>query len=132
MNLNDKIEKIIREYPQWSRVERSRMHELIEEIMNHVRDGGGNAFVQKWCDQNLGPRMEKVTSSSKSLRAKYKSGGDPRPTRASRFEIFRRIARVLAERKNDPSIITKLEEIISRNDLRAAEEFITKTGGYRR
>lgn len=74
-----------------------------------------------------------MKKDTKALRAKYKGrGDDPRPTMASRFEIFRRIARVLAERKNDPSIITKLEEIITRNDYRAAEEFIAKTGGYRR
>lgn len=53
MNLPEKIEAIIRAWPQWSRAERAKMPQLVDEILDHCRNGTGNAFIKKWCDRNL-------------------------------------------------------------------------------
>ncbi len=49
----ERVEAIILAWPQWSPAERRRMEEIVEEIMDHVRHGGGNAFVREWCKRNL-------------------------------------------------------------------------------
>jgi hypothetical protein len=57
MNLPERIETVIREWPQWSPAERAKMPQLIEEIMDHVRNGTGNGFVRSWCNRVLVPRI---------------------------------------------------------------------------
>ena len=54
----ERAERIIREWPQWSRVERSRMDDLVEEILDHCRNGTGNTFIREWCRRVLAPKME--------------------------------------------------------------------------
>jgi hypothetical protein len=51
--LADRIEQRIREWPDWSRGERRIMDAIVEEIMEHVRDGTGNTFIRNWCDRYL-------------------------------------------------------------------------------
>lgn len=53
MNLPERIEKIIREWPAWSRAERAKMPELVEEILDHCRNGTGNGFIRRWCENAL-------------------------------------------------------------------------------
>jgi hypothetical protein len=53
MNLPERIEKIIREWKGWSRAERAKMDDIVEEIIDHCRNGTGNGFVKTWCDRNL-------------------------------------------------------------------------------
>ena len=57
-NLPERIADIIRAWPQWSRRERSRMEsDLIPEILDHCRNGTGNAFIASWCDRILSPAL---------------------------------------------------------------------------
>jgi hypothetical protein len=51
--LTDRIEQTLRQWPQWSPAERATMDAIGEEILAHVRDGGGNRFLAQWCDRNL-------------------------------------------------------------------------------
>ena len=55
--LPERIEKIVREWPQWSRAERAKMPELVEEIMDHCRNGTGNGFIRSWCQRVLAPKL---------------------------------------------------------------------------
>jgi hypothetical protein len=57
MNLPERIEKVVRDWPQWSRAERAKMPQLVEEILDHVRNGTGNRFVREWCNRVLVPRV---------------------------------------------------------------------------
>ena len=59
LTLPQRIEKVIRDWPQWSRAERRRMDELVEEILTYCRSGKGNAFVQSWFDTVLTPALER-------------------------------------------------------------------------
>jgi hypothetical protein len=56
--LHEKCERIIRKWSQWSRAERRKMDDIVTEIMDHVINGGGNAFVVKWCEDVLTPALE--------------------------------------------------------------------------
>lgn len=51
--MNERIEAIVRAWPQWSRRERARMDKLVEEVLDHCRNGTGNAFIAAWCDRFL-------------------------------------------------------------------------------
>jgi hypothetical protein len=53
MQLTDRIEAIIRAWPQWSPAEQRQMDAIVAEILAHVRQGTGNRFVQEWCTRNL-------------------------------------------------------------------------------
>ncbi len=63
MNLPEKIEAIIRAWPQWSRAERAKMDEVVEEILDHVKNGTGNGFIRSWCNRVLAPKMPGVILS---------------------------------------------------------------------
>lgn len=51
--MNERIEAAVRAWPQWSRAERRRMNEVVDEVLQHCRDGQGNAFIRQWCERNL-------------------------------------------------------------------------------
>src|SRR5262245_6723120 len=51
--LHQKIEHYIRTWPQWSPAEHRHMDRIVDEIMTHVKEGGGNKFVQEWTKRNL-------------------------------------------------------------------------------
>lgn len=53
MNLPEKIEAVVRAWPQWSRAERRNLQPIIDEIISHCADGTGNPFIQRWCELNL-------------------------------------------------------------------------------
>lgn len=58
MKLNEKCERVIRGWSQWSAAERLRMDDVVEEIMDHVRNGGGNPFVASWVNRVLLPAID--------------------------------------------------------------------------
>lgn len=60
LNLPDRIEQAVREWPNWSPAERRRMDEVVEEVLDHCRSGTGNRFVAEWCNRVLGEGLEKV------------------------------------------------------------------------
>lgn len=45
------VEKTVREWPQWSRAEQSRIDEIVSEVLDHVCNGAGNPFIREWCDK---------------------------------------------------------------------------------
>lgn len=49
-NLPDRVADRVRAYPQWSPAERRRMDEIVEEVLDHMRDGTGNAFIRRFVD----------------------------------------------------------------------------------
>lgn len=51
--MNEKIEAIVRAWPQWSRHEVTKLDAITEEILDHCRNGTGNGFIRKWCEYNL-------------------------------------------------------------------------------
>jgi hypothetical protein len=51
----ERIERIVRAWPQWSRAERARMEDVVAEVLDHARAGTGNAFIRRWCQFNLTP-----------------------------------------------------------------------------
>lgn len=53
MNINDRIAAVVRAWPEWSRAERRGLDTITEEILDHCRNGCGNAFIREWCDRNL-------------------------------------------------------------------------------
>ena len=53
MKIDERITAVIRAWPEWSRTERRRMDEIVEEILEHCRSGNGNAFVREWCERYL-------------------------------------------------------------------------------
>ena len=53
MDFTSRIVRAIREYSQWSRHERAHLDAIIDEILDHCRNGTGNKFIQKWCEFNL-------------------------------------------------------------------------------
>jgi hypothetical protein len=50
---NERIEAIVRAWPQWSHAERRRMDEIVQEVLSHCRDGQGNQFIREWCEKFL-------------------------------------------------------------------------------
>lgn len=57
-NLPDKVERIVREWPQWSRAERSRMEDVVEDVLRHMRDGCGCTFTREFCNRVVKPKLD--------------------------------------------------------------------------
>lgn len=53
MTFPERIERLVRQWPDWSRAERRRMDEIVREVLTHCADGQGNPFVRAWCDRVL-------------------------------------------------------------------------------
>lgn len=51
MNRADRIEKIVRDWDQWSRAERERIEDVVAEVLDHCRNGTGNRFIANWCNR---------------------------------------------------------------------------------
>lgn len=70
--LDDRIESIVRNWPQWSRAEQRRMDQIVDEVMNHVRNGTGDSFIRGWVDRNLPKEMFNSGTKSLSVRPRAK------------------------------------------------------------
>lgn len=57
VGIEERIRNAIRTWPQWSPAERRRLGEIEEEILDHCRDGNGNAFTRDWCRRFLTPEV---------------------------------------------------------------------------
>lgn len=57
MNLPEKIERVVREWPQWSPAERGRMDAIVAEVIDHCKSGTGNGFIRSWVNRVLVPRI---------------------------------------------------------------------------
>lgn len=55
--LSERIADIVRAWPQWSRAERARMDEVIEEVLDHCRNGTGNRFIREFVNRVVVPRV---------------------------------------------------------------------------
>ncbi len=55
--LYEKCERIIREWDQWSPAEQGKMDTLVEEIMDHVINGGKDKFLNTWIKNVLMPAL---------------------------------------------------------------------------
>jgi hypothetical protein len=60
--MNERIEKIVREWPEWSQAEQRRMDEIVDEVLAHCRSGNGNRFVRDWCNRILVPQLRPLFS----------------------------------------------------------------------
>lgn len=60
MPIEERISRIVSEWPSWSKAERKRMPQIIEEVIEHCKNGNGNGngneFISQWCETNL-PKM---------------------------------------------------------------------------
>jgi hypothetical protein len=57
VTIQERVEKVVREWPEWSRAERRRMDDVVEEVLTFCRSGEGNAFIREWCRRNLTPAV---------------------------------------------------------------------------
>lgn len=57
LNFAERCELSVRLWKGWSPAERARMDEIVEDIMNHVRNGTGNRFTSEWVERNLHPLL---------------------------------------------------------------------------
>jgi hypothetical protein len=48
-----RVERIVRQWPDWSPAERRRMDAIVAEVLDHCRSGNGNAFIREWCNRML-------------------------------------------------------------------------------
>ena len=51
--LPERITQAVMDWPQWSRAERERMPDIVDEVLAHCRDGQGNSFIREWCNRFL-------------------------------------------------------------------------------
>jgi len=58
MTLPERIEKIVRAWPQWSPGERTKMDAIVEEVLEHCREGNGNPFIVRFCKVWLTPQLK--------------------------------------------------------------------------
>lgn len=56
--MEDRIREVVYAWPQWSRHELKMLDVIFEEIMDHVRDGGGNGFIRSFCNRVLVPKIK--------------------------------------------------------------------------
>jgi hypothetical protein len=57
LTLPERIERVVREWDQWSPAERARMDDVVEEILEHCRAGTGNRFIRSWVNRILVARV---------------------------------------------------------------------------
>jgi hypothetical protein len=62
MTIQERAEQVIRDWPQWSPAERRRMDEIVTEVLDHCRNGGGNRFIRDWCNRVLAPALRPLFS----------------------------------------------------------------------
>lgn len=55
MNLPQRIEAIVRNWPGWSPAERRRLDEIVAEVLAYCQSGRGNHFIRSWCERVLKP-----------------------------------------------------------------------------
>lgn len=51
----ERCEAIIRGWDQWSPAELAKMDDLVEEVMDHIINGGGNRFVREFVNRVVVP-----------------------------------------------------------------------------
>ena len=56
-NLPEQIAQIVRDWPEWSRAERRRLDEIIDEVLHYASDGLGNAFIKRFWWTYVEPRV---------------------------------------------------------------------------
>ncbi len=54
----ERVSRIVRQWPQWSPAERRRMDAVVDEVLDHVINGTGNRFIASWCERVLSPQLE--------------------------------------------------------------------------
>jgi hypothetical protein len=53
LTLPERIERAVREWPQWSRAELRKMDEIVAEVLDHCANGTGNPFIRSFCNNVL-------------------------------------------------------------------------------
>lgn len=52
-----RIEKIIREWPLWSRHDLAKMDDIVAEVIDHCINGGGNGFIREFVNRFIVPHV---------------------------------------------------------------------------
>jgi hypothetical protein len=50
----ERIERIVREWPNWSEREQEHMDAIVDEVLECCRSGAGTDFIYRWCAHVLG------------------------------------------------------------------------------
>ena len=46
-NLPERVEAIVRAWPQWSRAERRGIERVVDDVLRFLRTGEGNTFIRQ-------------------------------------------------------------------------------------
>lgn len=60
--MDERIEQVVRQWPEWSIAERRRMDDIVAEVLDHCRNGNGNRFIREWCNRILAPKLRPLFS----------------------------------------------------------------------
>lgn len=55
--LPERIDRIVRAWPQWSPAERAHMDAIVGEVIDHCANGTGNGFISGWVNRVLVPQI---------------------------------------------------------------------------
>lgn len=55
--ITETVERLVRAWPQWSRAERRRMDDVVEDVLDHCRNGTGNKFVREFVNRIIVPQV---------------------------------------------------------------------------
>lgn len=63
MQARERIEKVVREWNQWSPAERRVLDEIVEQVMRWAISGEGSTFIKQWCERVLRPALRENKGS---------------------------------------------------------------------
>ena len=64
LKLPARIEHVVRTWHQWSPREQELMVAVVEDVLQHCRDGLGNGFIQAWCRNVMMPALAKTCDTA--------------------------------------------------------------------
>lgn len=70
--MNERIGHLVREWPQWSRAERECMEDVIEEVLDHCRNGTGNNFIRNFVNRVIVPQIPGFVATQAPTERKWK------------------------------------------------------------
>ena len=54
------MQKTRKKFDSWSPAEERHMDSIVQEVLNHMRNGTGNGFIRGLCDRYVTPELRKV------------------------------------------------------------------------
>lgn len=64
LTITERVEQVVREWPNWSRAELRNLDAIVDEVLDHCRTGTGNGFIRKFVNRVVVPRVPDMVATN--------------------------------------------------------------------